>query len=106
MGGKAEDLGEGNHKPWVFRVKGKDIAIDRQVSTAVFRIFQEALTNVARHAEAQHVDVRIDVTDDDVCLEVRDDGKGITPAAAASPKSLGLAGIRHPAPRPRGSPTP
>jgi signal transduction histidine kinase len=69
----------------------------------VFRIFQEALTNVTRHAEAQQVDVRIDVTDDAVCLEVRDDGKGITAEAARNPKSLGLVGIRERAHRLGGS---
>jgi len=102
---QAQDFEERIDKTCVVRVNAKDIAIDRQVSTAVFRIFQEALTNVARHAEAQHVDVRIDVTDDDVCLEVRDDGKGITPVAAGSPKSLGLVGIRERAHRLGGSVT-
>lgn len=72
-----------------------DIAVDRHVSTAVFRIFQEALTNVTRHARAQHVEVRIEADADTLALSVRDDGVGITAEAASSPRSLGLLGVRE-----------
>jgi len=72
-----------------------DAKLPRDVSTAIFRIFQEALTNVARHAEARHVGVRLDLADDVLDLEVRDDGKGITHAQAGNPRSLGLLGIRE-----------
>lgn len=69
--------------------------VDPQTTTAVFRIFQEALTNVTRHASAERVSVRIDVSGDAVSLEVADDGKGIDPGAFFSSKSLGLIGIRE-----------
>jgi PAS domain S-box-containing protein len=72
-----------------------DVPIDRQVSTAVFRIFQEALTNVTRHARADHVEVRVEVNDATLSLSVRDDGVGITAEAAQSPRSLGLLGVRE-----------
>jgi PAS domain S-box-containing protein len=72
-----------------------DAKLPRDVSTAIFRIFQEALTNVARHAEARHVGVHLDLADDVLDLEVRDDGKGITHAQAGNPRSLGLLGIRE-----------
>jgi signal transduction histidine kinase len=75
--------------------RGAEAVVDRQVSTAVFRIFQEALTNVTRHARAHHVEVRVDVRDDALCLDVRDDGAGISPEAASSPRSLGLLGVRE-----------
>jgi PAS domain S-box-containing protein len=81
--------------PCSVRVSHANGALDRQLSTAVFRIFQEALTNVTRHACAAHVDVLVDVTAEQVVLEVKDDGVGITPEAAQSPKSLGLLGIRE-----------
>jgi PAS domain S-box-containing protein len=69
--------------------------LPRDLSTAVFRIFQECLTNVSRHADATHVDVRL-VRDGDVLrFEVRDDGRGITPESAGSPRALGLLGIRE-----------
>ncbi len=73
----------------------EDAALDREVSTALFRIFQEALTNVARHAGAEHVGVRLWLEGNDLQLEVRDDGRGITHAQAGNPRSLGLLGIRE-----------
>lgn len=68
---------------------------ERNVSTAVFRIFQEALTNVARHAEATHVEVAIRCRGGSLELEVKDDGKGIPDEAISSPSSLGLLGMRE-----------
>jgi signal transduction histidine kinase len=69
--------------------------LDRERSTALFRVFQEVLTNVARHANATRVDVSM--RRDDACftLEVRDNGKGIAAAALRDPRSLGLLGMRE-----------
>lgn len=64
-----------------------------EVSTTVFRIFQEALTNVARHAEARKVDAAISVSDQRLMLVVHDDGKGIDPSVVENPRSLGLIGM-------------
>jgi signal transduction histidine kinase len=72
-----------------------DEIIDSQVATTVFRIFQEALTNVARHAEATAVQVKLERGDRWIVLEVRDDGRGISSHAATSPRSLGLLGVRE-----------
>ena len=72
-----------------------ELCLDRSVSTAIFRIFQEALTNVARHAGATRVEVTLDHVDGAVVLRVRDDGKGIAPEAVTSPNALGLLGIRE-----------
>ena len=69
--------------------------VDRELSTAAFRIFQEALTNVSRHAGATHVAVRLEKNDGELTLEVRDDGVGIGPEASLSPRSLGLLGMRE-----------
>ena len=55
-----------------------DIVIDPQLATALFRILQETLTNVARHAHATHVDVRLAKEGDSLTLDVRDNGKGIS----------------------------
>jgi signal transduction histidine kinase len=68
-------------------------ALPPEVSTAVFRIFQEALTNVARHAEARKVDAALSVSDGVLMLVVHDDGKGIDPSAVEAPRSLGLIGM-------------
>ena len=73
---------------------GDDHPFDRALSTAVFRIFQEALTNVVRHAEASAVDVHLETDGQWLRLEVSDDGKGIA-ADAHEPGSLGLLGIRE-----------
>ncbi len=72
-----------------------DARLDRNLSTAVFRIFQEALTNVARHAQAAHVDVRLACDRSSLKLDVEDDGKGLPPEAVSRPGSLGLLGIRE-----------
>lgn len=79
--------------------------LGREVSTAVFRVFQEALTNVARHASATRVDVRVTETDASIELEVRDDGTGVSPESLQDPRSLGLVGIRERARRLGGAAT-
>jgi PAS domain S-box-containing protein len=72
-----------------------DERFPRDPSTALFRIFQEALTNVARHAEAKRVDIRLSLADGAIRMEIRDDGKGITPSALTNRRSLGLLGMRE-----------
>ena len=62
---------------------------------ALYRIAQEALTNVARHAEASRVWIRLAQCDGRLTLEVEDDGRGIDPAVAGAMASLGLAGMRE-----------
>jgi len=72
--------------------EGTKLDLDR--STTTFRIFQEILTNVARHAHASRVDVKFDVTESQMTLEVADNGVGI-PEAKLNGKSLGLLGIQE-----------
>jgi len=64
-------------------------------ATAVFRIFQEALTNVARHADATELTVELGVQADELVLRLTDNGKGLAPAALDDPKLLGLLGMRE-----------
>ena len=66
-----------------------------RVSTVAYRIAQEALTNVARHASAGHVNVALAVTDGALILTVNDDGKGFDPAVLTENEGLGLAGMRE-----------
>lgn len=63
------------------------------VTTTTFRIFQEALTNVARHAEASLIEAELCIKDDVLRMVVQDDGRGIDPAIVEDPKSLGLMGM-------------
>jgi signal transduction histidine kinase len=64
-------------------------------SAALFRIFQEALTNITRHAEAQHVNVTLETANDALTLRVQDDGRGIQDGEIAGTRSLGLRGMRE-----------
>lgn len=73
----------------------EDIELNPDLATAVFRIFQEALTNIAKHASASTVKVKFAVTDDAVALEVCDNGVGLDQEALAKPKSFGLRGMRE-----------
>lgn len=69
--------------------------LDQQVSTTLFRIFRETLTNIIRHAGATQVTVRVKEKQGHVTLEVRDNGRGISTAEAKNPKSMGLLGMRE-----------
>ena len=73
----------------------EDIAIDRDISTAFFRILQEALTNVARHANATKVNICLRRKADNLELKIIDNGKGITKKQIQDPKSFGLMGMRE-----------
>ncbi len=64
-------------------------------STALFRIFQETLTNVARHANAHLVTISLKMEEKHVILEVYDDGIGITIEEIAGPRSIGLLGVKE-----------
>ncbi len=66
-----------------------------QHSTALFRIFQECLTNVARHAHARNIEVRLTHHDDHIVLQVTDDGCGISEEQIESPTSIGLHGMKE-----------
>jgi signal transduction histidine kinase len=68
---------------------------DGDVTTALFRIFQETLTNVLRHARATRVDVHLWQDDDVLLLEIADNGRGITPEEIANTRSIGLLGMRE-----------
>ncbi len=73
----------------------ENLEFDRNQSTAVFRIFQEALTNVLRHAEATSVDVTMDIDASGFELEVKDNGKGLTDDQQRAGVSLGLLGMKE-----------
>jgi len=72
-----------------------DLDPDADTSLALFRIVQETLTNVAKHAHASLVVVRLRREKGSIALELRDNGRGISEADMAKPKSFGLRGIRE-----------
>jgi signal transduction histidine kinase len=65
------------------------------LSSALYRIAQEALTNVARHAQATEVRVGIRIDGDRLVVTIRDNGRGFDPNAAKDRKSYGILGIRE-----------
>jgi signal transduction histidine kinase len=73
----------------------EDIVLDSARSTAIFRIFQEALTNVARHAKATKVKATLREKTSKIVLRIRDNGKGIEKNQIDSPKAFGIMGMRE-----------
>lgn len=71
----------------------KEVDLDHDFSTAVFRMFQETLTNVMRHARATRVGVFLSKKEGALLLRIKDNGKGITKKDIANPKSLGITGM-------------
>jgi signal transduction histidine kinase len=74
-------------------VPSGELRLDGDRASAVFRIFQECLTNVARHAEAQSVRASLDMQDEDLLLVVEDDGKGFCESEVVG--SLGVLGMKE-----------
>ena len=73
----------------------KEIAIEGTRATALYRVIQEALTNVARHSGASRVEVRVEKREGLIEAEVRDYGRGISDEESSSTGALGLIGIRE-----------
>src|SRR5262249_20600191 len=73
----------------------EELRVDQERATALFRIFQELLTNVARHAAATKVEVLLRQAGGSVVLEGSGDGRGIGEAELRNPSSLGLLGMRE-----------
>ncbi len=78
------------------RYKGlKDLTVHREIATAVFRICQESLTNIARHAQATEARVRLERDAEWLTLVISDNGKGMAPEELANTRSLGVVGMRE-----------
>jgi len=74
---------------------GYEPDLSRDQATALFRIFQELLTNIIRHAEASDVVVRLEERNGELRMQVADNGRGITEDEINSPHAFGLLGIRE-----------
>jgi PAS domain S-box-containing protein len=92
---QAEDFAERTGVPCKVLCADYDIDVDQETSIALFRIFQETLTNVSKHARANKVEVRLLQEAGEIVLEVSDDGRGIGPDDLSKPKSFGLRGMRE-----------
>jgi len=76
-------------------IEPESIQVHDDVATAIFRILEEALTNVARHSGATRVEVRLAQSDDQLLLEVRDNGRGIRDAERTAAGAYGLIGMKE-----------
>lgn len=70
-------------------------APDGNLATAIFRIFQEMLSNVARHAQASALQIRIHLNENSLSMEVQDNGKGAQPFDLDNSRSYGVMGMRE-----------
>lgn len=71
------------------------IPLDEESATTVFRILQESLTNVARHASARHVEVSLQMDAGHLVVQVRDDGRGFEDSTISGRTTFGLMGMRE-----------
>ncbi|HLG39734.1 MAG TPA: HAMP domain-containing protein [Chitinophagaceae bacterium] len=78
-----------------FQSQLDQLDVSTVVATGLFRMYQESLTNVARHAEAKKVSANLEATKDKICFSISDDGKGFDMNTAGSAKTLGLLGMKE-----------
>ena len=72
-----------------------ETTLSRDHATAIFRIYQETLTNVIRHARATRVSILLQAQENRLILEVKDNGRGITEEETRGAKAFGLIGMRE-----------
>jgi two-component system sensor histidine kinase UhpB len=89
------DFEHRNEIPCSLLVEPEEIEVEQNLATDMFRVLQEALTNVARHARASSLQVTLRQNEGMLELEVADDGIGISEEKISRPGSLGLLGIRE-----------
>jgi two-component system, NarL family, sensor histidine kinase UhpB len=78
-----------------FNPQLEHVDLSKEQSTAIFRIFQEAMTNVLRHAQATQVNILIKEDKGELVFGVSDNGRGITESEKQETSSLGLLGMRE-----------
>ena len=79
----------------IVNLKDKELEVSKEISTTIFRILQESLTNVLRHAKAAEVKVNLIRKSNKLLLEIEDNGIGISNGQINNPNSLGLLGIQE-----------
>ncbi len=92
---QAEDFRKRTGTACTLKIDPTIVVKNRNLSTAVFRVFQETLTNITRHAHATEVLVELSRDDDSLALTVSDNGVGIQKEKILNPKSFGLIGMRE-----------
>jgi PAS domain S-box-containing protein len=93
--GLRDDFVERYNIPCTLLADEAELRLDDSASTAIFRIVQEALTNIARHAQASSVTMNLFRSNGELLVTIRDDGRGIRPEDMEKAESLGLIGMRE-----------
>jgi len=81
--------------PCAVSLPANDIELDQNIALALFRIMQEVLTNVIRHAQATRAEIRLHTVGSELELEIQDNGQGFAPDSISGPKALGVLGMRE-----------
>jgi two-component system sensor histidine kinase UhpB len=92
---ETDDFEQRTHIPCILESRDEGPVVPPDISIALFRILQEALANIIKHASASEVAVNIHNRKEGVVLTVQDNGRGIAEADRAKPRSFGLRGIRE-----------
>lgn len=93
--GLRDDFVERHGIPVTLFADEAELRLDDAASTAIFRIVQEALTNIARHADARNVTMNLYRLNGELLITIRDDGRGIRAEDMEKAESLGLVGMRE-----------
>jgi signal transduction histidine kinase len=93
--GLRDDFTSATASPATLLADEAELRLDDQASTAIFRIVQEALTNIARHAGASQVTMNLYRINSELLITIHDDGRGIREEDMEKAESLGLVGMRE-----------
>lgn len=91
----AENFSQRSGVPCHLSIDDPDASWPDPIATAIFRIVQESLTNIARHARATEVRIRLRQDGEQVLIDIQDDGRGFSSDEARKPNSYGLLGLRE-----------
>ena len=92
---QADEFTKTSGIPVFFQFHGEEMKMENQKVTAIFRVFQESLTNIMRHAKCRHVNVIVSFNNEEVILEIADNGQGFDPSILKNQKSLGVFGMKE-----------
>lgn len=81
--------------PLTFKSSEPDFKLEESTVACIFRVYQEALTNITRYAEAQNVNAALSAKENFIVLMVEDDGKGFSPSLLDQKKSFGILGMKE-----------
>ena len=79
----------------LFRSEAPDLGLDQRQTSAIFRVLQESLSNIVRHAQASEVDVALAQDEDAIVLRISDNGIGMQPGDDGKQAAFGLKSIRE-----------